>query len=89
MALRQFDLWPFGDLDALGFLGRGRYLSGTGFEKSRLAPTVVVIASLRPSPFLVIARTSERIGRCATFDLRSFVSVVQLANAADVEEGGR
>src|SRR5438128_824651 len=28
MRLRQFDLWPFGDLDARGFLGRRRYLSG-------------------------------------------------------------
>src|SRR5207245_11321461 len=25
MRLRQFDLWPFGDLDARGFLGRRRY----------------------------------------------------------------
>src|SRR5207244_12350751 len=28
IALRQFDLWPFGDLDALCSVGRRRYLSG-------------------------------------------------------------
>src|SRR6266403_1659461 len=41
-------------------------------------PSVAVIASLGTSPFIVIARTSERVGRCATFDLRSSASVVQL-----------
>src|SRR2546427_4539857 len=58
-------------------LAGGAICAAVGFEQSRL-PTVVVIASLRTSPFIVIARTSERVGRCATFDLRSSASVVQL-----------
>src|SRR2546426_6703290 len=57
-------------------LAGGGICAAVGFEESRL-PTVVVIASLRMSPFIVIARTSERVGRCATLDLRSSVSVGQ------------
>src|SRR5437899_9683276 len=57
-------------------LAGGGICAAVGFEESRL-PTVVVIASLRTSPFIVIARTSERVGRCATLDLRSFASVGQ------------
>src|SRR5437879_11860388 len=56
-------------------LAGGGICAAVGFEESRL-PTVVVIASLRTSPFIVIARTSERVGRCATLDLRSSASVV-------------
>src|SRR6266849_8318574 len=43
-----------------------------------MLPTVAVIASLRTSPFIVIARNPERVGRCATFDLRWSTSVGQL-----------
>src|SRR5437879_13847668 len=58
-------------------LAGGGICAAVGFEESRL-PTVVVIASLRTSPFIDIARTSERVSRCATLDLRSSASVVQL-----------
>src|SRR3989475_5091231 len=57
-------------------LAGGAICAAVGFEENRL-PTVVVIASLRTSPFIVIARTSERVVRCATLDLRSSASVGQ------------
>src|SRR5438132_14374445 len=73
-------------------LAGGCICAAVGFEESRL-PTVVVIASLRTSPFIVIALTSERVGRCATLDLRSSASVVQLwtgnQRAVDIRAGKR
>src|SRR5947209_2010155 len=59
------------------FLAGGGICASVGSERSRL-PSVAAIASLRTSPFIVIARTSERVGRWTTFDLRSSASVVQL-----------
>jgi len=86
MALGQFHLWSFRDLDARGSLGRRRYLSGTWVREERL-PTVVAIASLRTSPFIVIARTSKRVGRCATFDVRSPASESPLEFCILLREG--
>src|SRR6266481_2985298 len=51
------------------FLAGGGIWAAVGLEQSRLPP-VAVIVSVRTSLFIVIARTSERVGRCATFDLR-------------------